>query len=175
MKRTLNYAILACAVATAPAALAEESDCNNLSVTVKKLVAAKPENVLAIVERQIAANPSCACEIVKAAIVTTEADAKLVGQIVATAVEAAPDKMGVITTCAIAVAPDALPQIKAVLAKLNPKALAKQGNDPVGGSSSVRDPLEEAAYLVPGVPNIHPPLIATTCTPAEFPLIDLLP
>lgn len=174
MKRTLNYAILACVVATAPAAYAEQADCNKLSATVKKLVAAKPDNVLAIVERQIAANPTCACEIVKAAIVTTEADAKLVGQIVATAVEAAPGEMSVITTCAIAVAPDALPQIKAVLAKLDPKAIAKQGNDPVGGGSSVRDPLEEAAYLVPGLPPIHPPLLPTTCTPDEFPLVDLI-
>ena len=85
MKRILNYAILACAVATAPAALAEESACYKASKVVTKAVKAKPDNVLAIVERETAASPGCACEIVKAAIVATEADKNLVGQIVAAA------------------------------------------------------------------------------------------
>ncbi len=184
MKRTLNYAILACAVAAAPAALAEESNCNNVSETVIKLVTASPDNVLAIVERQTSANPTCSCEVVKAAIVATEAEVKLVSQIVATAIEAAPDKMSIITSCAIAVAPDALPEIKAVLAKLDPKGLAQKGNDPVGSGAKggakdakgglgpivaeVRDPVEEAAYLIPGLPPIHPPLVPSTCTAAEF-------
>ncbi|MFP6881869.1 MAG: hypothetical protein VCA34_13015 [Roseibacillus sp.] len=190
MKRTLNYAILACAVAAAPAALAEESNCNNVSETVIKLVTARPDNVLAIVERQTSANPTCSCEVVKAAIVATEADVKLVSQIVATAIEAAPDKMSIITSCAIAVAPDALPEIKAVLAKLDPKGLAQKGNDPVGGGAKggakdakgglgpivaeVRDPLEEAAYLIPGLPPIHPPLVPSTCTADEFANIDVI-
>ncbi|MFP6858756.1 MAG: hypothetical protein VCA73_15875 [Roseibacillus sp.] len=177
MKRTLNYAILACAVAAAPVALAEESNCNNVSETVIKLVTARPDNVLAIVERQTSANPTCSCEVVKAAIVATEADVKLVSQIVATAIEAAPDKLSIITSCAIAVAPDALPEIKAVLAKLDPKGLAQKGNDPVGAGAKgglspivaeVRDPVEEAAYLVPGLPPIHPPLVPSTCTADEF-------
>jgi hypothetical protein len=183
MKRTLNYAILACAVAAAPVALAEESNCNNVSETVIKLVTARPDNVLAIVERQTSANPTCSCEVVKAAIVATEADVKLVSQIVATAIEAAPDKLSIITSCAIAVAPDALPEIKAVLAKLDPKGLAQKGNDPVGAGAKgglspivaeVRDPVEEAAYLVPGLPPIHPPLVPSTCTADEFPNIDVI-
>jgi len=173
MKRILNYAILACAVATAPAALAEESTCYTASKVVTKAVTAKPDNVLAIVERQIAANPGCACEIVKAAIVATEADKKLVGQIVAAAIEAAPDKMQIITTCAIAVAPDALPNIRAVLARLQLAGkLAQSGNDPVNTGSDVKNPLD-GQYLIPGLPPIHPPLVST-CTPAEWPNIDIL-
>jgi hypothetical protein len=118
---------------------------------------------------------------VKAAIVATEAPSKLVGQIVATAIEASPEKMNVITACAIAVAPDALPQIKAVLAKLDPKLLAKTGNDPVNEAGAkdaivtginVRNPLD-GPYLVPGLPHIHPPLVSTTCTPDEFPNISI--
>lgn len=173
MKRTLNYALLACAVAIAPVSLAEDVDCNKVSESVTKLVTAKPDNVLAIVERQTGANPTCACEVVKAAIVATEANGKLVSQIVATAIEAAPDKMSVITSCAIAVAPDALPQIKAVLAKLDPKTLANKGNDPVGTGSDVRNPLD-GPFLLPGLPPIHPPLVSSTCTPDEFPNIDIL-
>jgi len=181
MKRTLNYALLACAVAIAPVALAEASNCSKVSEAVMKLVVAKPDNVLAIVARQTGANPSCACEVVKAAIVATEAPSKLVGQIVATAIEASPEKMNVITACAIAVAPDALPQIKAVLAKLDPKLLAKTGNDPVNEAGAkdaivtginVRNPLD-GTYLVPGLPPIHPPLVSSTCTPDQFPNISI--
>jgi hypothetical protein len=191
MKRTLNYALLACAVAIAPVALAEESNCSKVSEAVMKLVAAKPDNVLAIVARQTGANPSCACEVVKAAIVATEAPSKLVGQIVATAIEASPEKMNVITACAIAVAPDALPQIKAVLAKLDPKLLAKTGNDPVNEAGpkgakdaivtgiNVRNPLD-GIYLVPGLPPIHPdlppihpPIVPSTCSPDQFPNISI--
>ncbi len=173
MKRTLNYAILACAVATAPAALAEESNCTKVSETVIKLVTAKPDNVLAIVERQTAANPTCSCEVVKGAIVATEASRELVSQIVATAIESAPDKMSVITSCAIAVAPDALPQIKAVLAKLNLKGLARKGNDPVGGGSDVKNPLD-GPYLIPGLPPIQPEQISSISTPADFPNVDII-
>ena len=174
MKRTLKYAVLACAVATAPAALAEESTCYTASKVVMKAVKAKPDNVLQIVEKNISASPDCACEIVKAAIVATEADKKLVGQIVATAIEAAPDKMQVVTTCAIAIAPDALQNIKAVLAKLDASGkIAQAGNDPVNTGSNVRDPLE-GPYLIPGLPPIHPPLVPSTCTPDELPNVELL-
>jgi hypothetical protein len=185
MKRTLNYAVLACAVATAPAALAEESTCYAASKAVTKAVAAKPDDVLAIVAKNIAASPGCACEIVKAAIVATEADKQLVGQIVGAAIEAAPDKAQVITTCAIAVAPDAISEIKAVLAKLGlAGTIALSGEDPVYGGAkgskdaiytgaTVRDPLE-GPYLIPGLPWIHPPTVASTCTPDEFPNIDII-
>ncbi|MBI24114.1 MAG: hypothetical protein CMN05_11070 [Roseibacillus sp.] len=162
-------------MALSPAIMAEEADCTKLSDTVKKLVGAKPDHVLEIVERQTAATPACSCEVVKAAIVATEADRKLVGQIVATAIEAAPDKMRIITTCAIAVAPDALQEINAILAKLDPKALAKKGNDPVGGAknagdaivSNVKNPLD-GPYLIPGLPPIHPPLIPAISTPPGY-------
>lgn len=173
MKRTLKYAIFACAVASAPVALAEEANCTKVSKTVIKLVTAKPDNVLAIVERLTAANPTCSCEVVKGAIVATEANGKLVGQIVATAIEAAPDKMSVITSCAIAVAPDALPQIKAVLAKLAPKLLARKGNDPVDGGSAVKNPVDDT-YLIPGLPPIHPETISSISTPADFPNVDII-
>lgn len=185
MKRTLNYALLACAVATAPAALAEESVCYKASRTVTKAVNAKPADVLAIVGRETGASPACACEIVKAAIVATEADKELVGQIVAAAIEAAPDQLQVIASCAIAVAPDALANIQTVVAKLldgkevynlgvgakdaGPKD-AKQVYEPV---ERVRNPLD-GPYLIPGLPPIHPPLISSTCTPAEFPNVNII-
>lgn len=173
MKATLYSAILAAAVALAPAVQAKEAACTKLSETVKRLVTAESDNVLEIVAQQTAANPGCSCEVVKAAILATEADRKLVGQIVATAIEAAPDKMRVITSCAVAVAPDALPEIKAVLAKLAPKALAKKGNDPVAdgakdagsviAGSKVKNPLD-GPYLIPGLPPIHPPIIPALST-----------
>ena len=43
--------------------------------------------------------------------------------------------MDLIASCAVAVAPDAVSEIKAVLAKLNPRALAKKGNDPAAASA----------------------------------------
>jgi len=192
----LNSAIIACAVVISPAVLAEESDCYKVSETVTKAVTAKPNNVLAIVERVIATNPACSCEIVKAAIVATEAERDLVAQIVGAAIEAAPDQFNIITNCAIAVAPDALPNIQAAVSKLHPKisllsskgglakgGLAKGGLGAKGGKDAgagirdpeaVRDPLDEI-YLVPGLPPIHPPLVSSTCTPDEFPNIDILP
>ena len=67
----------------------------------------------------------------------------------------------------------ALQEIKAVLAKLNPKALAKKGNDPVGDAKdakdaivgSVKNPLD-GPYLIPGLPPIHPPLVPAISTPS---------
>ncbi len=173
MKRTLNYALLATAVASAPVALAEESDCYKVSEAVTKSVNANPDNVLAVVERQIAANPACACEVVKAAIVATEASGELVGQIVGAAIEAAPEQINVITSCAIAVAPDAIPHIQKVVAKLNRKIdtrSSKGGLDSAKGAEVVRNPLEEVTYLPPGEDNrIHPPFptIPSTCTPSS--------
>lgn len=181
MKSILKYATFACAVGLSSAALAAEADCTKLSDAVKKQVSAKPDNVLAIVGKQTGAHPACACEVVKAAIVATEADGKLVSQIVATAIESAPDRLNVITACAIAVAPDALPQIKAVLAKLDPKGLARKGNDPVGGakgakdivaSPAVKNPVDDI-YLIPGLPPIHPPLLPSISTPGDFPGVGI--
>jgi hypothetical protein len=184
MNRTLNYAAIACTLAIAPAALAEDSTCYTASKVVTKAVTAKPGDVLAIVGKQSAASPDCACEIVKAAIVATEADKSLVGQIVAAAIEAAPDKLTVITTCAIAVAPDALAEIRAVVATLLGSAEAwKLGIGAKGGLAdpkdaketlppAVRNPLD-GPYLIPGLPPIHPPLVST-CTPAEFPNIEII-
>lgn len=188
MKRTLNNAVLACAVAMAPAALAEESPCYTVSKVVTKAVEAEPDTVLAIVEKHVAASPACACEIVKAAIVSTKADKKLVGQIVATAVTAAPDKIDIITTCAIAVAADALAEIRATVAKLLAEneswrlgvsakggfvASPKGGKDIIPPPEPVRNPLD-GPYLVPGLPFIHPPLIPSISTPDEFPNVDVL-
>lgn len=186
MKRTLNYALLACAVAVSPAALAEESACHTVSKSVTKAIQADPSNVLAIVEREAASSPACACEVVKAAIVATEADKKLVGQIVTTAVEAAPDKMQIITNCAIAVAPDALPEIRAMIAKLLAQDESwklgvgekgglespKDAKDAIVPAEAVRNPLD-GPYLIPGLPPIHPPLVSSTCTPDEFPNVDI--
>lgn len=184
MKSNLNYAILAFAVASAPVALAEDSDCYKVSEAVKKMVVAKPDNVLALVEREVAANPGCACEVVKAAIVASEAERKLVGQIVAAAIEAAPDKMRIISNCAIAVAPDALANIQAVLAKLEPQGgetyfspkggYAKNPKEPIVEPAGVRSPLD-GTYLIPGEPPIHPPFITppSTCRATEFEEIDI--
>ncbi len=185
MKTILKYATFACALSVSSASFAAEADCTKLSQTVTKQVSAQPDNVLEIVGRHTAAHSSCACEVVKAAIVATEADGKLVSQIVATAIESAPDRMNVITACAIAVAPDALPQIKAVLAKLDPKGLARKGNDPVGGgakgakgakdiiaSPNVKSPVDDI-YLIPGLPPIHPPILPAISTPGDFPNVDI--
>ena len=141
---------------------------------VKKQIEADADNILKIVEQQTAAHASCSCEIVKSAILTAEADKKLVGQIVATAIEAAPEQMNLVTSCAVAVAPDALAEIKAVLSKLNPKALAKKGNDPAAGakdtkeviaSDKVKNPLD-GPYLIPGLPPIHPPIVPAISSPS---------
>jgi hypothetical protein len=88
--------------------------------------------------------------------------------------------MELITSCAIAVAPDALAEIKAILAKLNPKALAKKGNDPVAGgakdgktvivSEEVKNPLD-GPYLIPGLPPIHPPIVPAISTPSSSDVI----
>lgn len=175
MKQILKYAVLALTVGVTPASFAEETKCNKVSVVVKKQVSAAPDNVLAIVEREATANSACVCEIVKAAIVATEANGKLVGQIVATAIEAVPDKMSLISRCAIAVAPDALSQILAVVEKIDPKAVARKGKDPVNTGTNVRSPLEEI-YLVPGLPPIHPAamVLSSTCTPDQFPNVDIV-
>ena len=53
MKRTLKYVALALVFAGTPAAMAEGSDCYDLSVAVTKAVSAAPDNVLQIVERQV--------------------------------------------------------------------------------------------------------------------------
>ena len=184
MKVILKHAILAVAVGLSPAAFAEKTDCSELAQVVKKQVSAKPDSILEIVEQQTAGHPSCACEVVKAAIVSSEADGTLVGQIVATAIEAAPDRINVIKACAIAVAPDALPQIKEVLSELNPKSVARKGDDPVGGakdakgakgviaSPKVKSPLDEI-YLIPGLPPIHPPLVPSISTPGDFPSVGI--
>ena len=98
------------------------------------------------------------------------------GQIVASAIEAAPERMDLITSCAVAVAPDAVAEIKAVVAKLNPKALAKKGNDPAAASAKdgktaivsekVKNPLD-GPYLIPGLPPIHPPVVPAISTPSS--------
>ena len=169
MKRTLKYVALALVFAGTPAAMAEGSDCYDLSVAVTKAVSSAPSNVLEIVQLQVAASPECACEVVKAAIVATEADRKLVGQIVATAIEAAPDKMRIVAQCAIAVAPDALPNVQAILAKLDPQGgdgYSDKGGMEKGGMGKGKGGEVEVAprwpsvldgpYLVPGEPPIHP-------------------
>lgn len=188
MKRILNSALFACAVAISPAALAAESDCYKVSEAVTKAVTAKPSDVLAIVAREIGTSPACACEIVKAAIVATEADRDLVGQIVGVAIEAAPDQIKTVTNCAVAVAPDALPKIQAVVKKLNLQIGVSSAKDVIGAKdvtgskdakapvetgAGVRNPLDEI-YLIPGLPPIHPPLVSSTCTPDEFPNIDII-
>ncbi len=166
MKRTLNYMALALVLAGSPAAMAEGTDCYDLSVAVTKAVAAKPDHVLQIVSREVSANSDCACEVVKAAIVATEADRKLVAQIVETAIEAAPEKMRMVAQCAIAVAPDALPNVQAILVKHDPQGgdtvieSAKGGLDkgakiPIPEQVSPASPLD-GPYLVPGEPPIHP-------------------
>ena len=142
----------------------------------KKQVEADTDNILKIVEKQAATSPSCSCEVVKAAILAAEADKNLVGQIVATAIEAAPEQMDLIASCAVAVAPDAVSEIKAVLAKLNPRALAKKGNDPAAASAKdgktvivgekVKNPLD-GPYLIPGLPPIHPPIVPAISTPSS--------
>ena len=65
---------------------------------------------------------------------------------------------------------------KAVVAKLNPKALAKKGNDPVAASAKdgktvivnekVKNPLD-GPYLIPGLPPIHPPVVPAISTPSS--------
>ena len=158
---------LALVFAGSPVAMAEGTDCYDLSVAVTKAVAAKPSNVLQIVEREVAASPACACEVVKAAIVATEADRKLVAQIVASAIEAAPEKMRMVAQCAIAVAPDALPNVQAILVKLDPQggdSYSAKGGMEKGGLDKGKEviapprPLSplDGPYLVPGEPPIHP-------------------
>ena len=170
MKRTLKYVALALVFSGAPVAMAEGSDCYDLSVTVTKAVSSAPDNVLQIVARQVASNPGCACEVVKAAIVATEADRALVGQIVATAIEAAPEKMRIVAQCAIAVAPDALPNVQAILAKFDPQGgdgYSDKGGMEKGGldkgevvevAPALPSPLD-GPYLVPGEPPLHPVFI----------------
>lgn len=157
---------LALVLAGSPAAMAEGTDCYDLSVAVTKAVAAKPDHVLQIVSREVAANSDCACEVVKAAIVATEADRKLVAQIVATAIEAAPEKMRLVAQCAIAVAPDALPNVQAILVKLDPQGgetayESEKGGMDKGGKVQIPEQVSPASpldgpYLVPGEPPIHP-------------------
>lgn len=155
---------LALVLAGSPAAMAEGTDCYDLSVVVTKAVAAKPNHVLEIVGRQVAANSSCACEVVKAAIVATEADRKLVAQIVEAAIEAAPEKMRMVAQCAIAVAPDALPNVQAILVKLDP-----QGGDTV--YESEKGGLDKGKEVIP-VPPVGPanPLDGPYLVPGEPPL-----
>ena len=50
MKRTLKYVALALVFAGTPAAMAEGSDCYDLSVAVTKAVSSAPSNVLEIVQ-----------------------------------------------------------------------------------------------------------------------------
>ena len=176
MKATLIPALVASALVFSTSLEANQIDCLKVAALATKQVTANPDDTLKIVERLTAANPSCACEVVKAAILEAEADRKLVAQIVAAAIEAAPDKTSLVTSCAVAVAPDALMEIKAVLAKLTPKALPTKGNDPVANGSKggkevivkeeVKNPLD-GPYLIPGLPPIHPPIVPVLSSPSS--------
>jgi len=104
-------------LASAPAAFADEVDCQKLYTSVTQEVTGSSSKVLEIVEKYISENPECACEVVKAAIVASEADKGLVAEIVTTATLASPDKLRLVAQCAIAVAPDALAEVQQVMAK----------------------------------------------------------
>jgi hypothetical protein len=160
-----SSALLGLGIATA------ETDCIQLSRSVKAAVANEPAKVLKIVEENMASAPGCACEVVKAAIEGSAADAKTVAAIVETAIMAAPDQMRLISQCAIAVAPDALAAVQAVLAKLDPNSgevasSAKGAKAPAGEVASMPNPLDfpgrgPIGPLFPVFPPIiiNPPVI----------------
>ncbi len=192
MKTTLKLAFFALAVSIAPAVLAAETDCYEVSELVTKQVTARPDMVLEVVGREVASHPGCSCEVVKAAIVASEAERSLVGQIVAVAIEAAPDRMRIIANCAIAVAPDALAEVQAVLARLEPQSgeggsakggYEKGGYEKGGYAKSPKEPIVEPGprnpldgpYLIPGELPILPPSITppSVSDPGDLGNVDL--
>ena len=190
MKRTLKFALVAAALAAAPAVTAADKapSCKNIQTLVEKAIKADEAKVLEVVEAQASANSGCACEVVKAAIIATEADKDLVRQIVEVAVVAAPNEMRLIAQCAVAVAPDSVTEVQQVLASFDPQSgesvdsskggLSKGGLEKDSGpvDSGIANPLD--GPLVPGGVGtdpflpVLPPFQPPTVTPPGISPID---
>jgi hypothetical protein len=134
-----------------------------------------PVELLEMIDREVTAHPELACEIVKAAILGAGCDEAIVGYVVETAVRAAPEQMRLISQCAIATAPDALAYVQEVMARLDPSAgekglsakSAKSAKDakgvvePLPASTTPADPLDIPIVIVPPLPPIITPPVAT--------------
>lgn len=190
MKRTLKFALVAAALAAAPAVMAADKapNCKNIQTVVEKALKADNSKVLEVVEAQASANAGCACEVVKAAIIATEADKALVRQIVEVAVVAAPNEMRLIAQCAVAVAPDAVSEVQGVLASFDPQSgestvsskggLSKGGLEKGGGVEPIGVPNPLDGPLTPGgaggdpfIP-VLPPFQPPTITPPGATPVD---
>lgn len=174
MKNTIKYALFGAVLAATPA-FAAAPDCQKVSASVKKAVAAQPDKVLELVATQVAQNESCACEVVKAAIVASDADKAMVANIVDAAATAAPSKMRIIGQCAVAVAPDALAQVQAVVTKLTAvsgdSGYSAKGGDEKGGKSVVVPPVAQNPLDFPNGGADGNPVGPTPGGPGGFPLI----
>lgn len=173
MKPTLFIGLFSAALAML-SVNAAEVDCVQLSLSVKKAVAAEQSKMLEIVSSQVAAAPACACEIVKAVIEESKAKPEEVAAIVEAASTAAPEQMRLVSQCAVAVAPDSLGAVQAVVAKLDPNkgegGYSSKGSKSAKGEASpgVADPLNPldgsfdgpvppVILVPPPVTNVNPP------------------